>query len=333
MNLETDVICLDSADGNGSQSPVPVSCDQENAYTNQHNGVQSCLQDTSTQRSVNISHHSSLQDISVTFEPSNRLPEVFETQNTNHVQQTSTSPPAEKYPDHDERLDSPHSWLNKAFSPFSLDSPYYCPSEIDAAVFSDESLILFDNDKDQKYTPWSLDKPESPYEIGKSVELQEITRVHTMSPYPQSHSQLSPLALPPSDRAPPPISPTSTEFLAGDSPETGSDLDMQSPPVSPVKSSYTLSPPLHLVLSIKGSGSVLQEGDMDRSSADLSEHHSEDGQQISLVQFKKLKPLLGERVQDMVNISIAYFWKKTKQKKKPLMLINWPQRQQDLPSQ
>ncbi|MCJ8733753.1 hypothetical protein PDJAM_G00227360 [Pangasius djambal] len=299
VNLEKDVICLDSVDGNGDQSPVPVSCDQENSYTNQHNGVQSCLQDSSTQPSENISDHSSLKDISLAFEPSNGLPEFFEAQNTNHTQQTSTSPPAEQNPDHDERLDSPHSWLNKALSPFSLDSPYYCPSEIDAAVFSDESLILYDDDKDQKYTTCSLDKTESPFEVGESMELQENTHTHTLSPYPHTQSQLAPQALPTSDQAPLPASPTSTELLAGDSPETGSDLDMESPPISPVTSSYTPSPPSHLVLGIKDSASVLQASGMDSDDADLSERHTEDGQQISLVQFKKLKHLLGGRVQDM----------------------------------
>ncbi|KAB5570964.1 hypothetical protein PHYPO_G00219510 [Pangasianodon hypophthalmus] len=298
VNLEKDVICLDSVDGNGDQSPVPVSCDQENSYTNQHNGVQSCLQDSSTQWLENISHHSSPKDISLAFEPSNGLSEFFEAQNTNHTQQTSTSPHAEQNPDHDERLDSPHSWLNKALSPFSLDSPYYCPSEIDAAVFSDESLILYDDDKDQKYTMCSLDKTKSPFEVGESMELQENTHTHTLSPYPQTQSQLTP-QLPTSDQAPLPASPTSTELLAGDSPETGSDLDMESPPISPVKSSYTLSPPSHVVLGIKDSTSVLQASDMDGDGAELSECHTEDGQQISLVQFKKLKHLLGGRVQDM----------------------------------
>ncbi|MCI4379659.1 hypothetical protein PGIGA_G00230800 [Pangasianodon gigas] len=299
VNLEKDVICLDSVDGIGDQSPVPVSCDQENAYTNQHNGVQSCLQDSSTQRSESISHHSSPKDISLAFEPSNGLSEFFEAQNTNHTQQTSTSPHAEQNPDHDERLDSPHSWLNKALSPFSLDSPYYCPSEIDAAVFSDESLILYDDDKDQKYTTCSLDKTKSPFEVGESMELQENTHTHTLSPYPQTQSQLAPQTLPTSDQAPLPASPTSTELLAGDSPETGSDLDMESPPISPVKSSYTLSPPSHVVLGIKDSASVLQASGMDSDDADLSERQTEDGQQISLVQFKKLKHLLGGRVQDM----------------------------------
>lgn len=305
VNLEKDVICLDSGDGSGGQSPVPVSCDQENSHTNQHNGIHSCLQDSSTQRSVNVSHHSSPKDIALAFEPSIGLPEVFEAQNTNHTQQTSTSPPAEKPPDHDERLDSPHSWLNKALSPFSLDSPYFCPSEIDAAVFSDESLILYDDDKDQKYTTCSLDKTESLFEVDEGMESQENTHTHTVSLYPQTQSQLAPQTLPASDRAPVPVSPTSTELLASDSPETGSDLDMESPPISPVKSSCTLSPPSHLALGIKDSASVLKASGMDVDGADLSEGHTEDGQQVSLVQFKKLKHLLGGQVQDMVNISIA----------------------------
>lgn len=304
------MICLDAGDGRDEQSPTPVSCDQENSYTNQHNGLhQSCLQDRNTHRSANISHSSvtGLKDSSLPFEPSNGPAECFEAQNTNRTRQTSTSPPAENTPDHVECLDSPHSWLNKALSPFSLDSPYYCPSEIDAAVFSDESLILYDDDEGQKYTTSSLDKPGSPFEVGKSMKLQENAYTHTLPRSPQTQSQLAPQTLPTSERAPPPVSPTSTELLAGDSTETGSDLDMESPPVSPVRSSHTLSPPSHLALGIKDSASVLQESgaDGDGDGDDLSEHHTEYRQQISLVQFKKLKHLLGGRVQDMVIIFIA----------------------------
>lgn len=328
-NLATDVICLDSLDGDGGPSPVPVSRDLESSYTTQHNGVRSCLQDSSSQRSVTVSHPSSPKDISLAFEPSNGLLEFFEAQNTNHTEQTSTSPHAENPPDHDERLDSPHSWLNKALSPFSLDSPYYCPSEIDTAVFSDESLILYDDDKGQKYTTCSLDQTESLFGVGESMELQEKTHAPTLATYPRTQSELNPQTLPTSDRAPVPVSPTSTELLAGDSPETASDLDMESPPISPVKSSYTLSPPSRVALGVEDSPSVLQASgmDVDVDGADLSERQTEDAQQISLVQFKKLKHLFGGRVQDMVNISMAYFLKKKKRKR--FMLISWPQSQVD----
>lgn len=307
VNLETDVICLDSGDVNGDPSPLLVSCDQENPYTNQHNGIQCHLQDNSTQRSGNLSHHSRLKDIScrLTFGPINELQECFVAQNTNHTQQMSTSPPAEKSLGHDERLDSPHSWLNKALSPFSMTSPYYCPSELDAAVFSDECLILYDDDKDQKYTPCSLDKSKSTFDVGKCMELQE----HTVSLYPQTQSQIPSHTLPTSDQAPEPVSPTSTELLAGDSPETVSDLDMESPPFSPVKSFHTSSSPSHMVSSINDSTSVFQVSGLDSEDngddEGLTECEIEGGQQISVVQFKKLKHLLGGRVQNMVNILFA----------------------------
>ncbi|KAK3535588.1 hypothetical protein QTP70_017130 [Hemibagrus guttatus] len=291
VNLEKDVICLDSGDGTDGQSPVPVSHDHENFYTKQHNGVQSCLQASNTQRSDSISNPSSPKDISLCFEPSDGFLEFLEAQNTNHTQQTPPSPPAE---DNDASLDYPHSWLDKALSPFSLSSPYYCPSEIDAAVFSDESLILID--QDQNYTSCILDKTGSPFEVSDSMGSQEKKHRHDLSPHPQT---LAPQILPTSDRAPLPTSPTSTELLAGDSPETGSDLDMESLPISPVKSSNTLSPPSHEMLGIKDSASVLQESGTDSDAADLSECSTGDGQQISLVQFKKLKYLLGARDQHM----------------------------------
>lgn len=309
VSFETDVICLD--DENGSPSPVPVSCDLNDSSPNERNGVQTCFRDNGTQRSANISRHSSLKGISSAFEPSNGLPEFFDAQETNRTRRASTSPPSEKNSDRDERLDSPHSWLDKTFSPFSLDSPYYCPSEIDAAVFSDESLILYSDDKDQIYQTCSLNKPEFSYEVGRSV--QEKTHVHTGSPHLQTPSQLGPQKLPTSDQAPPPVSPTSTELLAGDSPDTGSDLDMESPPISPVNFSSTPSPPSHMVLCIKDC-SVLQASGVDGVDGDgggegdgLSERHEEDRQQISLAQFRKLKHVLGGRVEDRVNVFIAYF--------------------------
>ncbi|XP_046705408.1 SUMO-interacting motif-containing protein 1 isoform X2 [Silurus meridionalis] len=281
VNPEKDVICLESGDGKKDpQSPVPVSRDQEKYYQNQHNGVQSCLQD---RRSV--SHNSSPKDISLAIQ-SFGYQEFFEAQNTNQINQQSSAP-AEKDLDHDKRSESPHSWLNEALSPFCLDSPYYCPSEIDEAVFSDESLILYDDG--QKYTTCPL---ESPFEFGKSEEAQE--KLHTLS----CQTQLTPQTLPTSERPPEHPSPTSTELLAGDSPKTGSDLDIESPLISPSKSSYTLSSPLHLVSDIEDS--VLQvSGEDDGDDEDRSEFHAEDGQQISLGQFKKLKHLLGgRRVQD-----------------------------------
>lgn len=316
VDLEKDVICLSSGDGNDGQSPVPVSHDQQNSYTKQYNSVRSCLQGSNTQRSVNVSPSSSLKDISLRFEASNGFLEFFKVQDTNCTQQTSASPLAENNLDHDASFDSSHSWLNKTLSPFSLDSAYYCPSEIDAAVFSDESLILIDNDQDQdqNYTSCSLDKTELPFEVGKSMAPQEKKTTQTSSPHPQTqmNSHLDAQTLPTPDRASLPTSPTSTELLAGDSPETGSDLDMESPAVSPVNSPYTLSPPSHAVLGIEDSASVLEEsgGDDDADTEDLSEHRTDDGQQISLVQFRKLKYLLGARDQDTVNICFDYFFTK-----------------------
>lgn len=307
VSFETDVICLD--DENGRPSPVPVSCDRNGSSPSERDSVQTSFRDNSTQRSANISRHFSLKRISSAFEPSNGLPEFFDAQDTNRTRRASTSPPAEKNSDRDERFDSPHSWLDETFSPFSLDSPYYCPSEIDAAVFSDESFILYSDDKDQIYQTCSLNKPEFSYEVGKSV--QEKTHVHTLSPHPHTPSQLAPQKLPSSDQAPPPVSPTSTELLAGDSPDTGSDLDMESPPISPVWNfSSTLSPPSHMVLGITDC-SVLQasgvDGDGGSDGDGLSERHEEDGQQISLAQFRKLKHVLGGRVEDRVNVFIACF--------------------------
>lgn len=298
MNLETDVICLDSGDANGDQSPLLVSCDQDNSYINRHNVVHCQLQDNNTQRSGNLFHHSRLNDISgsrLTFDPPNEVSKCYEAQNTNHTQQTL---PGDKNPDREERLESPHSWLSEVFSPFSITSPYYCPSELDVAVFSDESLILYDDDKDQKYTTFSIDKSKSTFDVCKCMELQE----RTLSPYAQTQSQIASHTLPTSDRAPTPVSPTSTELLAGDSPKTVSDLDMESPPISPVRSCHTLSSPSHLGLGIK-------DGEDDGGDEDLSEHETEGGQQISVVQFKKLKYLLGDRVQNMVIISFALFFK------------------------
>ncbi|KAK2839052.1 hypothetical protein Q7C36_013866 [Tachysurus vachellii] len=298
VDLEKDVICLSSGDGNDGQSPVPVSHDQQNSYTKQCNSVRSCLQGSNAQRSVNVSPSSSLKDISLCLEASNEFLEFFKVQDTNRTQQTSASPPAENNLDHDASFDSSHSWLDKTLSPFSLDSAYYCPSEIDAAVFSDESLILIDNDQDQNYTSCSLDKTELPFEVDKSMAPQEKNPTQTSSPHPQTqkNSHLDPQTFPTPHRASLPTSPTSTELLAGDSPETGSDLDME----SPVNYPYTLSPPSHAVLGIEDSASVLQESgsDADADTADLSEHRTDDGQQISLVQFKKLKYLLGARDQD-----------------------------------
>lgn len=291
VDLEKDVISLDSGDGNDSQSPGPVSCDQENTYTNHCNSVQSHLQDSSMQSSGNILHHSGLKNISLESETSNGLPDFFEAQDTNQI---STSPPAEKNQDHNESLDSPHSWLNKALSPFTLTSPYYCPSEIDAAVFSDESLNLYNEDMDLKYPTCSFDKPESPFNVD---EPQEKMHTNTLSPSSVPVNQ----TLSTSSQSPLLLSPTSTELLAGDSSETGSDLLIESPPVSPVKFSYPLSPPTQLVSGIKGSTSVLQASGMDSDGADISEPHAEDRQQISLVQYRKMKRLLGGPVQDMVN--------------------------------
>ncbi|TSO15262.1 SUMO-interacting motif-containing protein 1 [Bagarius yarrelli] len=278
VNFDENVICL--GDGNGVQSPDPASCYQENSNRNQQKGIQSRLQASSPKDSS---------------ENSEGILELFE------VQKISTSPLAKKNVDLEESLDSSHNCSNVEFSPISSENSYYCPSEIDEAVFSDESLIFCDNVQDHKYTLSGFDKTKSPFELFKCVAPHKEPLTHALSPHPQTQTnfQPEPQVLPTTDRTPQTAGPMSTELLAGDFSE--SDLDMKSPPISAVNSPYTLSPPPHMPLGIGDSALVLKASSTDADNLS-DEPCRENKQQISLVQFRKLKYLLGAQDQDLHNV-------------------------------
>ncbi|XP_077103771.1 uncharacterized protein simc1 [Siphateles boraxobius] len=154
-----------------------------------------------------------------------------------------------------ENFDSSQKWEGSVCSSYSLDSPYYCPSEVDAYIFSDSSNKS--EDKDQPFTtfnsqlsPQTFELPSDTYTAsmsnalsfnnnGETMNICENEGLHTpVRPEPSSPS------MPTSSRASPhwslelrsihskPCSPTSTEILASDTVAHSPDLSTMSSPSS-----------------------------------------------------------------------------------------------------
>ncbi|XP_062856013.1 SUMO-interacting motif-containing protein 1 isoform X2 [Trichomycterus rosablanca] len=283
-NSNKDVINLDSGDG------------QEEVSTNQHDEIHSCLEDRNNQKSVSPTHK--LQN-SVNVE---------ETQNTKLPQKSSSPAAAEKDVELGETLDCGQSWLDKLPSPFSLDSSYHCPSEIDAMVFSDESWI--EGTIGQHTTPSGMTNIE--------------THLHKNSSYAQTlptSCEASLISSLPCGQEEP-IRPTSTEIPAWDFLEIGSDLDLESLPSSPLPScSLSLpSPQSHLLFCTETVASGMKDSGLGSVSSeylpssqwmrtdlgveiDVPEPNTQDGQQISLVQLRKLKHLIGGPEKNKLNVA------------------------------
>ncbi|KAI4896533.1 hypothetical protein NFI96_015407, partial [Prochilodus magdalenae] len=344
VNSEKNVIYLDPDNMNGSWSPFTMSSDPEKCSRDQYNSFHSSLEEMCIQKKPgSVSQHekppyrpdsSDIKEHSDTFDnfdefytsPTRRLQNSIareEPQNTNDTQQKFSSQAdhsTELHGERDQTLDSPQSWLDKAHSPFSLDSPYYCPSEVDAVLFSEESNV--GENEDLKSTPWSFSGVCQTESLSNTVvettDLHEKEHMH-ISLTVQAQSQFTCGTLPTSGGASPtsslpcaqPCSPTSTEILAGDSPDTlasSPDLAMDSPPSSPCLFSPLPSSTETLLLNSKESEALMASESCSSSqwirdgtgNQDIDGDHLEPQarQHISLAQFKKLKHLIG-RVQEM----------------------------------
>lgn len=339
-NLEKDVIYLDPGDGSGPQSPVSKTSVRDEGSTDQYDSVH-CLEEIRVQKKLENTQHGArdpfeikAQELSDAFDnphtsPTQKLQRnAEELCSTKHPQQkfsASADHSADQHEEQKETLDSPLSWLDQAPSPFSLDSPYYCPSEIDAVIFSDESNIT--DHKERFSTPWILSSvhgTESASQMAvETTDVREIERTHK-SPIPKTQSKLPCEMLSTSGGASPtsslpcgqPCSPTSTEILAGDSPDTlasSPSLTMESPPSSPCLPSPLQSSTEKMFnglseipfTSQQTRPGLVDEYTCPNEDSDRDESHTQDRQHISLVQFKKLKHLIGGGVQDVVNISLA----------------------------
>ncbi|XP_007237269.2 SUMO-interacting motif-containing protein 1 [Astyanax mexicanus] len=306
LNLEKDVIYLDTVDNDRNELPVSISSDQDNSSRGKNSSLYSCSEDQPEIRAQEQSDR--LQNVSTKNLTNNDVHE--ELQNTTNSQQ-KYSPAAdhstEQHKKHDKPMDSPQSWLDTAPSPFSLDSPYYCPSEIDDLIFSEESCVA--DNKGQLSATYSLTcVPQNEFLPSTS---KEITDLHK-----KEHTQVQPnftcKTLSTSGGASPtsslpcaqPYSPTSTEILAGDSPDTSSsspDLGIESLPNSPSSLSQMPSITERMLFSSKdylesSSPSKFRSNsldDKDKHDDGHSESQKDDRQHISLVQLKKLKHLIG----------------------------------------
>lgn len=241
--------------------------------------------------------------------------------------------------DQEDNLDSLQKWEDRVFSPYNLDSPYYCPSEVDAYIFSDSSNKSEDNNHlftyniQQSFQTSELPSATHTASVSNALSLKEdgetmnisknedlCTRVHPEPSFP---------SIPTSSRASPPRSsellsrhsipnsPTSTEIL-------DSDTAAHSPDLS------TLSSPSSLLISQPSSpnfperteqnrndldaGSLesppiwlwetssddSSENVLDNVESDLSENNTENRQHICLTQYKKLNRCMSEKVPHMV---------------------------------
>lgn len=213
-------------------------------------------------------------------------------------------------------------------SPYSLDSPYYCPSEIDAVLFSDD-----ESNNDPLLTTWhSQQSPQiseleshtglqsntiSSTEEGPTVNTGENKNVNQMSVTQIPHSPpstptslgvsppYSPEPGPKQNQCSKPNSPTSTEILASDTAAHSPGLSMVSSPSGTISfpcslpSSPALSDRTELrsgldVMSLESSPTRLGQTSSGEEHEDLPDNvesdSSEDNTQyICLAQLRKLR--------------------------------------------
>lgn len=327
-NLDKDVIYFDSCDRHGGHT-VSVPHVQEE-FTNPHVAIHSYLKDKNNQKLVSTTQHE-LQynakpntfdvleskrikawdsfDVSNEFQESPTLElqnnvTVEEILNTKLTQNSSTPVAATKDVEHCETLDCSLNWLGRVPSPFSLNSSYHCPSEIDAMVFSEESWM------EAAYGRNST--PCSPTEFLFDIETPDLpekalSQPHTLSqtlPSSGEASFISSLQCGPAE----PISTTAWEYSG-----IGSVFSIYSPATSPVPScSFSrASSKSHLSCIESVSLGCLPPSqwmrtDMD-GEMDALEPDTQRGQDISLVQFKKLQHLIGRPEQDEVMLVHSLF--------------------------
>ncbi|XP_057205203.1 SUMO-interacting motif-containing protein 1 isoform X2 [Triplophysa rosa] len=263
-----------------------------------------------------------------TFESSSEVlkDSVAVSQNTEETQLSPTGCSVRADQEKEKKIDSSQIQDYRIHSPYSLDSPYYCPSEVDAVLFSDES------NNDTTFKTWY--SPRSPQicqleihtglqstEDGATVNTgdnKDVTQMSATQIPPSSPSTPSSLGVSPCnpERAPKqnqsskPNSPTSTEILA-------SDTEAHSPGLSTwslSSSNFTFpvslpsSPTLLDVASRENSPtrlgqiSIGEEHEDDNGESNVSEENT---QHICLAQFRKLRQCVVGTVSHM-SLSLVY---------------------------
>ncbi|XP_067237772.1 SUMO-interacting motif-containing protein 1 isoform X3 [Chanodichthys erythropterus] len=239
--------------GNSVQSVVSKSLTQENAFTD-------VLQrtDNHLHRNTNcnlssfeqLSWDKFLERCSSNDVSKNSIADI--SQNTKDSQ---LSTPAVCSTDTHQEDNLDQKWEGSVHSSYSLDSPYYCPSEVDAYIFSDSSNKS--EDKDHPFTTYNSQPSPQTFElpsdthtasVSNALSLNDDGETMNISKNVDLHTQVlsepfSP-SIPTSSRALPhwspelisqqskPSSPTSTEILASDTAPHSPDLSTLSSPSS-----------------------------------------------------------------------------------------------------
>ncbi|XP_043113819.1 uncharacterized protein simc1 [Puntigrus tetrazona] len=229
--------------------------------------------------------------------------------------------------DQEDNLDSSQKWEDSVLSPYNINSPYYCPSEVDAYIFSDSSNKSEDNnhlftyDSRQSFQTSELPSATHTASVPNALLSEEDGEVMNISKNvdmdTQVHPEDSSRSLPTSCKASPPrspellsrrskpSSPTSTEILASDTAAQSPDPSMLSSPSS-LLISQPSSPNFPERTEQKrndlDAGSLesaslrvwetssddSDDNVLDNMELDLSENNTEDRQHICLTQYKKI---------------------------------------------
>lgn len=283
--------------GNSVQSVVSKSLGQENTLTDVLQRTENHLhEDTNCNSSLSaeqlswdkrLERCSSNDTSKISFKNVSEVLKNSIADISQNTKDTQLSTPAVCSIDTDqenkENFDSSQKWEGSVHSSYSLDSPYYCPSEVDAYIFSDSSNKS--EDKDHPFTtynsqlsPQTFELPSDTFTASKSNALSLNDNVETMNiceneglhtpvrPEPSSPS------IPTSSRASPhwsvelsqskPCSPTSTEILASDTVAHSPDLSTLSSPSSTF--SLLLSQPSPPIFSERAE---LRRNDLDAASS------------------------------------------------------------------
>lgn len=240
------------------QSVVSKSLTQESALTDVLQRTEKHLhQNTNCSLSLSFEHLSwdkCLERCSSNDVSKNSIADISQNTKDSHLSTPAVcSTDTDQGNNQEDNLDQ--KWEGSVHSSYSLDSPYYCPSEVDAYVFSDSSNKS--EDKDHPFTTYNSQPSPQTFElpsdthtasVSNALSLNDDGKTMNISKNEDLHTQVLPEpsspSIPTSSRASPhwspelisrqskPNSPTSTEILASDTVALSPDLSSLSSPSS-----------------------------------------------------------------------------------------------------
>ncbi|XP_055033586.2 uncharacterized protein simc1 isoform X1 [Misgurnus anguillicaudatus] len=297
-DIDKDVVSPECFRSSSVRSDLSVSPPQENSLSEPiiQRTNSTLASEQSSWDKTSFEHFSDIS--SKNPKPFERLTE--ESKNSVTVSSVNTKDAQLSKPEAEQRK-SPEIWDAGFYSPtYSLDSPYYCPSEVDAILFSDvSSNTSWKNQQSPQILASdtvSLKEDGQTTNNGENMDVDKtsITEIQASSPSTVPLLGLS-LSCSPGLTYVKANSPTSTELLASDTMTHSPGRSIRSSPSS--LNSFPISP---CSSPFKASIDEGHEDVLDNMESDLSKDNPQNRQQICLAEYRKLMQCMVGTVSHML---------------------------------